>query len=120
MTRSLPAWSLPAEAAAAATLPRAWPEPITREWAIGESRGKGISVCIVDSGVDGTHPLVAPLASAMAVELEGRRARRHPRRGGRRGRPRHRLRGVVRSGRSALPSCTASGTRYRREGELET
>jgi subtilisin family serine protease len=68
VTRSLPAWSLPADAAAAAAIARVWPEPVTREWAIGDSTGEGVSVCVVDSGVDGAHPLVTPLTSAVAVE----------------------------------------------------
>ena len=71
MSRPMPAWSLPADAAAAAVMPRAWPESVTREWAIGDSAGEGVSVCIVDSGVDGGHPLVTPLASAFGVERHG-------------------------------------------------
>jgi subtilisin len=62
-----PAWSLPADERAAA-VPSAWPVRPTREWAIGGSTGAGIDVCIVDSGIEGTHPLVAPLASAVVVE----------------------------------------------------
>jgi subtilisin family serine protease len=56
-------------------LPVAWPERPTREWATEGSTGAGISVCILDSGVDGHHPRVAPLASEVAVVLEDGEAR---------------------------------------------
>jgi subtilisin family serine protease len=65
---SRPAWSLPADATAQLALPVAWPERPTRDWAFGESTGEGVRVCILDSGVDADHPLVAPLASATAME----------------------------------------------------
>lgn len=69
MSSSVPAWSLPAAGVAEISLARMWPEPPTREWAFGESTGAGARVCILDSGVDGSHPLVAPLETAVAVEL---------------------------------------------------
>ena len=43
----LPAWSLPAEAVDQITLPIAWPERVTRDWAWGGSTGKGVRVCIL-------------------------------------------------------------------------
>jgi subtilisin family serine protease len=64
--RSLPAWSLTADIAEAA-LPSDWPARPTRDWAIGGSTGEGVDVCIVDSGVDGAHSLVTPLASAVVI-----------------------------------------------------
>ena len=66
---SRPAWSLPAEDAASINLPSVWPEQLTREWAFGGSTGHGVRVCILDSGVELGHPLVTPLASAVAIEL---------------------------------------------------
>jgi subtilisin family serine protease len=67
---SLPAWSLPDDAVEGIALPVAWPERPTREWATEGSTGAGVSVCILDSGVDEEHPRIAPLASATAVVLE--------------------------------------------------
>src|SRR5215204_763383 len=53
-----PAWSLPPEAAEGLALPVEWPGEVTREWAWGDSTGKGVTVCILDSGVDEAHTLV--------------------------------------------------------------
>jgi subtilisin len=67
--RKLPAWSLPRDAVDRIALPTSWPERVTRDWAWGEATGEGIRVCILDSGVDGDHPLVGGLESAVAMSL---------------------------------------------------
>src|ERR687896_1641080 len=67
--RPLPAWSLPAGTAEALPLPTEWPGRVTREWAWGGSTGKGVSVCILDSGVDPEHPFVGDLDGAVAIEV---------------------------------------------------
>jgi subtilisin len=67
--RPLPAWSLPAGRAENLELPTEWPGRVTREWAWGGSTGKGIRVCILDSGVETGHPLVGELEGAVAVEV---------------------------------------------------
>jgi subtilisin family serine protease len=41
--------------------------PVTREWAWGDADGCGIRVCVLDSGVEATHPLVGGLDQAMGV-----------------------------------------------------
>jgi len=69
MSGPVPAWSLPSTAVDGIALAPPWPERPTREWVFGGSTGKGARVCILDSGVDGSHPLVRPLDSAVAVEL---------------------------------------------------
>jgi subtilisin family serine protease len=63
----LPAWSLPADAAERISIGVEWPERVTREWAWGGSTGKGVRVCILDSGVEAGHPLVGALEGAVAV-----------------------------------------------------
>ncbi len=67
---ALPAWSLPKEAAEQIALPVEWPERVTRDWAWGGATGKGVSVCILDSGVEGSHPLVGGLAGAVTVSVD--------------------------------------------------
>lgn len=67
--RPLPAWSLPAGAAENLELPTEWPGRVTREWAWGDSTGKGVRICILDSGVERGHPMVGELEGAVAVEV---------------------------------------------------
>ena len=64
---SLPAWSLPAGATEQIAIGVEWPEQVTREWAWGGSTGKGVKVCILDSGVEQSHPLVGAIDGAVAV-----------------------------------------------------
>jgi len=66
-TAPLPAWSLPAGAEKGIELAVEWPAEVSREWAWGGSNGRGIRVCILDSGVEPSHPAVGPLAGAVAV-----------------------------------------------------
>ena len=68
-TRPVPAWSLPPGAAPPIETDATWSAILTREWAFGGARGD-VDVCVVDSGVDPVHPLVGPLASALAVVSE--------------------------------------------------
>ena len=66
---ALPAWSLPKDAVDRIALPSEWPDRVTRDWALGGATGEGVRVCILDSGVDSTHPLVGELESAVVVSI---------------------------------------------------
>lgn len=63
----LPAWSVDGPALRASPQHGAWPIVDPREWAWGGATGAGVRVCIVDSGVDASHPLVGRLQGAVAV-----------------------------------------------------
>src|SRR5919109_1146062 len=63
----LPAWSLPASEAARIRIEMQWPEEVTREWAWEGATGAGVRVCILDSGVEPSHPLVGSLTGAWVV-----------------------------------------------------
>jgi subtilisin family serine protease len=62
----LPAWSLGAGLEQSAD-PPAWPCPVTPEWAFGGSTGAGVTVAILDSGIEGGHPAVGAVERAVAV-----------------------------------------------------
>jgi len=67
----LPAWSLPAGAGDRISIGVDWPERVTRDWAIGGSTGKGVRVCILDSGIEAGHPLVGEVDGAVAFHRVG-------------------------------------------------
>ena len=67
-SRALPAWSLSASALEAIAIPLEWPEVADREWAWGGSTGRGVRVCILDSGVEAGHPRVGELEGAVVVD----------------------------------------------------
>ncbi len=62
-TEELPAYAL--TVAAAKALRTDWPHGVTRDWAWSGSSGAGVRVCIVDSGIDGSHPLVGGVQRAV-------------------------------------------------------
>src|SRR5919198_707067 len=66
---SLPAWSLPSGEAERIAIGVDWPERVTRDWALGDATGRGVSVCILDSGVERGHPLVGELDGAVAISV---------------------------------------------------
>src|SRR5579884_4350912 len=63
----LPAWSVPAETVAG--IRAEWPERVTREWAFGGATGAGVSVCILDSGIEDRHPRVGAVQRSVVVSL---------------------------------------------------
>ena len=69
----LPAWSAPFAAGQRADLGRQAPlGQLDRAWAFGDGRGDGVTVAIVDSGVEGDHPGVGgALKRSVRVELDG-------------------------------------------------
>jgi subtilisin family serine protease len=68
----LPAWSEPFTGDAGKRLARLPAlETIDREWAWGGATGAGVTVGLIDSGVEGSHPaLHGRLVESLAVELE--------------------------------------------------
>jgi subtilisin len=64
----LPAWSLDRDAVRDSPLNSVWPLGDARTWAWGGSSGAGVRVCIVDSGIDASHPMVGSVQGAVAVE----------------------------------------------------
>jgi subtilisin family serine protease len=65
----LPAWSAAFESDALREV-LALPLVEAREWAFGGATGGGVTVAVVDSGVDADHPRVGGLAGAVALEVD--------------------------------------------------
>jgi len=65
-----PAWSLAREAVPGIALENALPDRVDREWALGGATGKGIKVCVLDSGVELGHPAVGSVAGATAISID--------------------------------------------------
>ncbi|MCZ3389336.1 MAG: S8 family serine peptidase [Actinomycetia bacterium] len=65
-----PAYAWQFDNAHLAHVPPELPAAISPEWAWGGSTGGGVKVGIVDSGVDGAHPLVGSVAGGVAVEYD--------------------------------------------------
>jgi subtilisin family serine protease len=68
-----PAWSAPFAESARDALGRRRPlDRLERDWAFGDGSGAGITVAIVDSGVEGDHPAVGgALDASVRIELHG-------------------------------------------------
>ncbi len=66
----LPAWSLPAGAGDRISIGVEWPERVTRDWALGDATGKGVRVCILDSGIEAGHPQVGKVEGAVAFRRD--------------------------------------------------
>ena len=63
-----PAWSWQFEPGTLApATPLALPSPITADWAWGGSRGAGVRVAVVDSGIDAAHPAVGQVTGGVAL-----------------------------------------------------
>lgn len=72
----MPAWSMPAVGYLDESIPASLFERVDREWAWGGADGHGVRVCVLDSGIDGDHPLVAPVdRSWHVVQADGRAPR---------------------------------------------
>jgi subtilisin len=48
-------------------VPATWPAEVSREWAWGGSSGRGVRVCVVDSGIEAGHPDVGRVQGSFAV-----------------------------------------------------
>ena len=73
--RLRPAWSAAFDQDALKEVPSFGPKGmITRQWAWGESTGKGVRVAVVDSGIEADHPaLEGTVRQGIVVDYDGRR-----------------------------------------------
>jgi subtilisin len=65
-----PAWSLTRDDVAAISLENPLPDRVDRAWALDGASGKGVKVCVLDSGVELGHPSVGDLAGAVSISLD--------------------------------------------------
>jgi subtilisin family serine protease len=65
-----PAWSLTRDAYDSIKLDNPLPDRVDRDWALGGATGKGVKVCILDSGIEAGHPLVGEIAGATAMTID--------------------------------------------------
>ena len=70
LDEDLPAWSLPRTAVDGIELENLLPERVDREWALGGATGRGVKVCVLDSGVERDHPAVGEVAKAVVITLD--------------------------------------------------
>jgi subtilisin len=56
---------------AAMTLATRWPAAVSPDAAWGQATGSGVRVCIVDSGVEGSHPRVGGIQASYGVQEDG-------------------------------------------------
>jgi len=64
-----PAWSEQFEAGTLKRIPSLnLPSAITREWALDGGTGAGVKVAVIDSGIEGDHPMVGPLNGNIVIE----------------------------------------------------
>ena len=67
----LPAWSEPFHGAGLGPAPSLGIDhPIDRDWAFGDRSGRGVRVAVVDSGIDGSHPMVGGVVDHVAIVLD--------------------------------------------------
>ena len=65
----LPAWSLAAEEVERVRVRSRWPQALTRDWAWGDAAGRGVRVCVVDSGIEAGHPAVGGVLRSVSVSI---------------------------------------------------
>jgi subtilisin len=66
----LPAWSLSRDAGEWIRIANPLPERVNRDWALLGATGKGVRVCVLDSGVEHDHPRVGPVARSVAITVD--------------------------------------------------
>jgi subtilisin family serine protease len=65
-----PAWSLTRDDYASIDLDNPLPDRVDRAWALEGATGKGVKVCILDSGIERDHPSVGELSGAVVMSVD--------------------------------------------------
>lgn len=66
----IPACGVPTSRVSLAPFPVSSLGQVTPQWAWQNARGAGVRVCILDSGIDASHPMIGAVDRAMAVAFE--------------------------------------------------